>query len=114
MNPPPAASRQLAELVPLPALKPAADVPGLWTHISGIRSSEAQHAPPSTLTLLHMGMGCRTAFAPYANLLEEFAARPDLRLAVDIPVLRGADDPEGAVWSSSAAAAERNIQSTRY
>ena len=35
---------------------------------SGIRSSEEQHAPPSTLTWLHRDMGCRTAFAPHANL----------------------------------------------
>ena len=31
VNPPTAASRQLAELVPLPALKSAADIPELWT-----------------------------------------------------------------------------------
>ena len=40
MNPPPATPRQLAELVPLTALKSATDVLGLWTrqwdsHIGG-------------------------------------------------------------------------------
>ena len=48
----------------------------------GFAHREEQHAPPSTLTWLHRDMGCRTAFAPHANLLTGITARVNLILPV--------------------------------